>query len=51
MTPTATCAMHGALEPRFEPGQSIVEFAICLPLLLVMSLGVVETAYALMTST
>ena len=30
-------------------GQSIVEFAVCLPLLLVLTLGVVETSNALMT--
>jgi Flp pilus assembly protein TadG len=29
-------------------GQSIVEFAICLPLLLIMTLGVIETSQALM---
>ncbi len=30
-------------------GQSIVEFAVCLPLLLIMTLGVVETSQALMS--
>jgi Flp pilus assembly protein TadG len=30
-------------------GQSIVEFAVCLPLLLVLTLGVVETSNALMS--
>jgi Flp pilus assembly protein TadG len=34
---------------RSERGQSIVEFAICLPLLVVMTLGVVETSNALMS--
>jgi hypothetical protein len=33
---------------RSERGQSIVEFAICLPLLLVMTMGVIETSQALM---
>lgn len=34
---------------RSSRGQSIVEFAICLPLLLVLTLGVVETSNALMS--
>jgi Flp pilus assembly protein TadG len=34
---------------RSDRGQSIVEFAICLPLLVVMTLGVVETSNALMS--
>ena len=33
---------------RTERGQSIVEFAVCLPLLLVVTLGVIETSQALM---
>jgi Flp pilus assembly protein TadG len=34
---------------RAAQGQSIVEFALCLPLLLLLSLGVVETSNALMS--
>jgi Flp pilus assembly protein TadG len=34
---------------RAAEGQSIVEFAICLPVLLLLSLGVVETSNALMS--
>jgi Flp pilus assembly protein TadG len=34
---------------RAADGQSIVEFAICLPVLLLLSLGVVETSNALMS--
>jgi len=34
---------------RSSDGQSIVEFALCLPLLLVLTLGVVETSNALLT--
>ena len=34
---------------RAEKGQSIVEFAVTLPLMLLVSLGVVETSNALMT--
>ena len=34
---------------RSSRGQSIVEFAICLPLLLILTLGVVETSNALMS--
>ena len=34
---------------RSSSGQSIVEFAICLPLLLVLTLGVVETSNALLS--
>lgn len=34
---------------RAARGQSIVEFAICLPVLLLLSLGVVETSNALMS--
>ncbi len=34
---------------RSSNGQSIVEFAICLPLLLVLTLGVVETSNALLS--
>jgi Flp pilus assembly protein TadG len=34
---------------RSSRGQSIVEFAVCLPLLLLLSLGVVETSNALMS--
>jgi Flp pilus assembly protein TadG len=34
---------------RAAHGQSIVEFAICLPMLLLLSLGVVETSNALMS--
>ena len=34
---------------RSSRGQSIVEFAICLPLLVVLTLGVIETSNALMS--
>lgn len=34
---------------RSNQGQSIVEFAICLPLLVLMTMGVVETSNALMS--
>lgn len=34
---------------RSSRGQSVVEFAICTPLLLIMTLGVVETSNALMS--
>jgi hypothetical protein len=40
--------MSAIARARHERGQSIVEFAIMLPLLLVVVLGVVEVSYALM---
>lgn len=40
---------HSFNRLRSSRGQSIVEFAICLPLLLVLTLGVVETSNALMS--
>ena len=40
--------MSTIIHRRGERGQSVIEFAIMLPLLLVVVLGVVEVSYALM---
>jgi Flp pilus assembly protein TadG len=40
---------HSFPRLRSSRGQSIVEFAICLPILIVLTLGVVETSQALMS--
>lgn len=40
--------MSAIPHPRDERGQSVVEFAVILPLLLVVVLGVVEVSYALL---
>jgi hypothetical protein len=50
MIATIACRAGGSMSClKSSRGQSIVEFAICLPLILLMSLGVVETANALMS--